>query len=71
MAELTVIEGGGKDDGESVVSRWEKGRGVKVWDRDRRVLVRLIDNAIAQAAEVYECDGTNCPPRAHDHKVLI
>jgi hypothetical protein len=19
----------------------------------------------------YECDGTNCPPRAHDHKVLL
>lgn len=19
----------------------------------------------------YECDGTNCPPRAHDHKLLI
>ena len=19
----------------------------------------------------YECDGRNCPPRAHDHKVLI
>lgn len=23
------------------------------------------------ADDGYECDGTNCPPRAHDHKVLL
>lgn len=26
---------------------------------------------VEAGAEVYECDGTNCPLRAHDHKVLV
>lgn len=26
---------------------------------------------VEAGAETYECDGHNCPPRAHDHKVLV
>lgn len=48
MAELTVIKGAAKDNGESVVTRWEKQRGVTVWHKDRRSLVNLINNAIEQ-----------------------
>lgn len=24
-----------------------------------------------EVGDDYECDGVNCPPRAHDHKVLL
>jgi hypothetical protein len=49
---------------------------------DYRALLSHINNRIIELLEAkqvqdeyfaqrFECDGTNCPPRAHDHKVLI
>lgn len=34
-------------DGEQVVQWWEARRGVNVWRRDRRILVQLVDRALA------------------------
>lgn len=28
-------------------------------------------NEKLKGGRAYECDGLNCPPRAHDHKVMI
>lgn len=30
-----------------------------------------ISEVTKEREEVFECDGTNCSPRAHGHKVLI
>jgi hypothetical protein len=26
---------------------------------------------VLEDTDTHECDGTNCPPRAHDHKVVL
>lgn len=35
------------------------------------LLAKLPEDQPDYTTEGFECDGTNCPPRAHDHKPLV